>query len=123
MNREAAALWDRAQTALESARTLAASDPDGAASRAYYAAFYAVSAVFAEEDRLFTKHTAVAAAVHRDLVRAGRVSAEAGRSYTWLMRLRQTGDYGQEFRVTAEEAEEAVRRADSLVSEVAGMIG
>lgn len=70
MNPEAAALWDRAQKAVASARALVETDADGAASRAYYAAFYAVSALFSVEGKAFTKHTAVAAAVHRDLVKA-----------------------------------------------------
>ena len=47
MNSEAADLWQRAVQALATAQSLASSDPDAAASRAYYAAFYAVSSWFA----------------------------------------------------------------------------
>ena len=56
-------LWDRAQKALAAARRELAVDPDLAASRAYYAAFYAVSALLAAEGSTFTRHSAVEAAV------------------------------------------------------------
>ena len=63
--------WERAKDALHVARHDVELSPDAAASRAYYAAFYGVSAHFTMEGRSFTKHSAVEAAVHRDLVRAG----------------------------------------------------
>jgi hypothetical protein len=43
----------RALTAMKSAHMLLQSDPDGNASRAYYAAFNAVSALFALSGRTF----------------------------------------------------------------------
>ena len=43
MNQEAHALWLRAGRSYNSAAKLAEEDPDSAASRAYYAAFHAVS--------------------------------------------------------------------------------
>jgi uncharacterized protein (UPF0332 family) len=61
-------LWERARRALATARRDLPADPDAAASRAYYAAFYAVSALFAAEGKSFRKHSAVETAVHRDLV-------------------------------------------------------
>lgn len=68
--------WDRALEAFRSARLLVAHGGfDSAASRSYYAAFHAVTALFAVEDRAFTKHSALEAAVHRDLVKAGSQSA------------------------------------------------
>ena len=64
--------WDRAVDAIRDADLLLANGGfDGAASRAYYAAFHAVTALFSLEGRIFTKHSAVEAAVHRDLVKAG----------------------------------------------------
>ncbi|MBK7876494.1 MAG: HEPN domain-containing protein [Planctomycetes bacterium] len=70
MNPSALDHWDRAHQALRSAELLAAAgDHDGAASRAYYAAFHALSALFESEGRTFTKHTHIEAALHRDLIR------------------------------------------------------
>lgn len=47
-------------------------------SRAYYASFHAVSAMFAMQHKNFSKHTAVKAAVHRDLVNTGKWPKELG---------------------------------------------
>ena len=118
MNPEVKALWERATTAIESARALLDIDPDGSASRAYYAAFFGVSALFAMEGRVFTRHTAVAAAVHRDLVKAGRWPTELGEFYSWLLRTRQTGNYGQDVHVKPAEAREAVDKAARILEGV-----
>ncbi len=85
MSPDASDLWARAIRALKTAALLVDNDPDAAASRAYYAAFYAVSALFALEGRTFTKHTAVEAAVHRDLVKPGRWPIELGRAFSELV--------------------------------------
>ena len=48
MNEEVADLWTRARRALQTGESLIESDPDAAASRAYYAAFNAVRQVSPE---------------------------------------------------------------------------
>ena len=58
--------WDRAHRALASAGQLAETDPDSAASRAYYAAFHALTALFALRNQTFSKHSAIRAALHRE---------------------------------------------------------
>jgi len=95
--------------------------PDAAASRAYYAAFYAVSAHFNMGGRSFIKHSAVEAAVHRDLVRAGIWPKEAGRCFSRLMQLRTRGDYGGGRHVSYEDAEEAIRLASDIVRRIADL--
>lgn len=85
--------WQRALDALRDARLLATNGGfDSAASRAYYAAFHAVTALFALEGRTFTKHTGVEAAVHKDLVKAGRWSSDLGRDFSLCAELRGVGD-------------------------------
>lgn len=118
MTIEAADLWKRAQRALRTAQILSADDPDAAASRAYYAAFYAVSALFTLEGLAFRKHTAVAAAVHRELVKTGRCPAEVGMAYTALLLHRATGDYGGSLHVTAEASCDAVTKAQRVLAAV-----
>jgi uncharacterized protein (UPF0332 family) len=105
----------RAEQALKTAIRLAEEDPDGAVSRAYYAAFYAASALFANEGRTFTKHASLEAAIHRDLVKAGRWPISLGKDYTFLMDLRTTGDYGVELHATVLEAKDAFRRAENIL--------
>ena len=115
MNAYAADLWLRAREALAVASQTVALSPDAAASRAYYAAFYAVSALLALEEKEFTKHSAVESAVHRDLVKAGRWAPELGRDYSALLALREKGDYGGGEHATREEAEAAVAIAKRIL--------
>jgi uncharacterized protein (UPF0332 family) len=118
VNREALDLWQRAVEALRTSGVLLEVSPDAAASRAHYAAFYAVSALFAAEGITFKRHSAVEAAVHRDLVRSGRWDAELGASYTKLFGLRQTGDYGGGKHVTVEDARQGLEAATAIVAAV-----
>lgn len=111
--------WDRAIDALRDAQLLLANSRfDGAVSRAYYAAFHAVSALFALEGRVFTKHAAVHAAVHRDLVKAERWPADLGRDFSLCMSLRGIGDYGADVRVDASQAAQAAASAHRLLDAV-----
>ena len=121
MNELAQGLWDRAIDALGAARQIATSSPDSAASRAYYAAFFAVSAYFALEGRTFKRHSAVEAAVHRDLVKAGSWPKQLGADYSLLVEARSIGDYGNLERVSASEAADAIRAATGILHAVAGL--
>lgn len=118
MNREALDFWDRALEALRAAEALLGVSTDGAASRAYYAAFYAVSALFAADRVTFKRHSAAEAAVHRDLVRSGKWSADLGASYAKLLELRQTGDYGGGNHVGIDDARKALEAAKAIVAAV-----
>jgi uncharacterized protein (UPF0332 family) len=110
--------YGRAERSITAARCLVEIDPDSAASRAYYAAFHAVTALFAAEQRNFTKHTAIRAAVHRDLVKAGRWSTQLGEHYDYFLDLRELGDYGGLQEVTAEAAQTAVDAAIAILENV-----
>ena len=118
MSAEVRDWWGRAVRALETARMLTGEDADAASSRAYYAAFYAVSALFANEERSFRKHTELEAAVHRDLVKPGKWSVELGAAFSFLASLRHTGDYGGASHVVPEEAQEAFEKAKAILEAV-----
>jgi len=114
VNREALELWDRALDALCASEAVLQVSADAAASRAYYAAFYAVSALFAVDGMTYRRHSAAEAAVHRDLVKPGRWSTDLGASYTRLFQLRQTGDYGGGQHVTTEDARQGLAAAREI---------
>ncbi len=118
MSHESQDLWARAVEALGVAQREAALSPDASASRAYYAAFHAVSALFATRGESFRRHSAVEAAVHRDLVRTGDLSKELGAAYSALLRLREVGDYGGARHVRADQAREAVGDARKILAAV-----
>jgi uncharacterized protein (UPF0332 family) len=118
VNEQAISLWERALKSLESAENLLAGDPDGSSSRAYYSAFYAVSAFFAIQGKSFSKHSAVESAVHRDLVKAGVWSVELGEYYSYLRGTRARGDYGGIEHVSRKDAEKALKAAERILKAV-----
>jgi len=114
-------LWQRAKAALATARRDLPHDPDAAASRAYYAAFYAVSAYLASEGKVYRKHAAVGAAVHRELVGTGLWPKELGRAFSSLFEWRMLGDYAVGRHVPPDRAARAVDDAVAILHAVAGM--
>lgn len=118
MNAEARDYWHRAKTSVETAAALSESDPDSSVSRAYYAAFYAVSALFLLDGRAFTRHATLENAVHRDLVKSGRWSVELGAAFSSLRLLRDVGDYGGNRHATTEDAHGAVENARHILAAV-----
>lgn len=112
-------MWQRALDALRAADTLLAAEfPDFAASRAYYAAFYAASALLLASGQTFTKHRGILTAIHRDYVRTGRLPVEAGRIISSLFDLRALGDYGGAAHVSDEEARLALAEAKQFLQAV-----
>jgi uncharacterized protein (UPF0332 family) len=66
----------------------------------------------------FTRHTAVEAAVHRDLVKTAAWEGSLGEDYSFLAQLRYTGDYGGRQRVGVSEAQDAEVRAQRILTAV-----
>ncbi len=118
MNEFAASEWKRAMLSLQSSADIRERDPNSAASRAYYAAFHAVTALFALRNQEFSKHSAVRAALHRSLVHGGEWAKELGQDYDFLMDLRETGDYGGLTHVSADDAEAAWLAAERIMNAV-----
>ena len=110
--------WAKAQRSLAAASALLDMDPDSAASRAYYAAFHGVTAVLAARGLSFTKHTAVRAALHRDLIQAGLIPQELGRDYDFLLELRETADYGGVAEASRASAAKAIEKARAILAAV-----
>ena len=115
MKEYAASEWQRAARALETAALLVATDPEASASRAYYAAFHAVTALFALRGQSFTRHAALRAVVHKDLVKTGEWSVELGKDYDGLVSLRQAGDYGGLERLKEQDAFKAAAAARRIL--------
>ncbi len=118
MSDDAREYWRRSQLALRSARKNIEIDEATACNRAYYAAFYAVSALFDLEEKRFRRHAGVEVAVHRDLVGTGRWSKELAAIYSELHRRRTASDYDLEAFLSPEIALDAVRQAEQIVAAV-----
>ena len=108
--------WAKAMRSIAAAEATLETDPDSAASRAYYAAFHGVTAVLAGRGMEFTKHTAVRAALHRDLIQSGVLSADLGRDYDFLLDLRETADYGGVAEASSASAKKAIEKARAILA-------
>lgn len=80
MNEFAKMQWQRALRTMSSARQLIETDPNSAASRAYYAAFHALTTLFAFRGQSFSKHSALRAALHRDLIKTSQWPVQIAQS-------------------------------------------
>ena len=118
MKEFAAMEWQRALRTLTSGRQLLNTDPDSTASRAYYAAFHALTALFALRQKTFSRHSALRGALHRELIKTGQWDVELGRAYDFLMDMRETGDYGGVIQVSKTDAEMSLTKADAIIEAV-----
>jgi uncharacterized protein (UPF0332 family) len=110
---------DQAREALASARSEhAAGRGNFAVNRAYYACFYGASAALLGRGRKFVKHSGVRAALHRDLVKPGRIDAEWGRFYDLLFRRRGEADYIALTMFDDAETLELIEKAEGFVAEM-----
>lgn len=118
--REVVAYWtEKAAEALSSAEAeFEAGRFSFAVNRAYYACFYSLSSVLLVEDLRFVKHSGVRAALHRSLVKTGRLRAEWGRFYDRVFENRQRGDYQELVHFDAEQVAEIVEQAKGFVAEM-----
>jgi uncharacterized protein (UPF0332 family) len=96
---------------------------DVSASRAYYAAFYAASALLLNQGIDTSKHSGVIALIHQYFVRSGKLSKEQGRNLNWLFELRSVGDYGVSLHVVLEDAQRALKTAEAFFESVKALLG
>ena len=114
----------RAQQSLAAAQALASNAYyDFVASRAYYAAFYAATALLLSEELTFSKHSGVIASIHRKFVKTGRLDAQHGKNLNWLFELRGIGDYGGMVHVAKADAEQAIRAASEFLEAIKVLLG
>ena len=74
------------------------------------------TAVLAGRGMEFTKHTAVRAALHRDLIQAGLLPADLGQDYDFLLDLRETADYGGVAEASLTSASKAIEKARAILA-------
>jgi uncharacterized protein (UPF0332 family) len=118
VNRDAEAHWHRALEDYAVAGRILRFSPRNAVGRAYYAVFHAVTALLALDGQSFRKHSALQAAVHRDLVRPGRWPADVGSAFNLLAELRSVSDDDIEQEIDQTTAENALREARVILEQV-----
>ncbi len=81
----------------------------------YYGCFYALTSVFYEQGKSFRKHTAVRAALHRDLIKTGKINAKWGRFYNRIFDRRQEGDYEPMVKFESKQIERFLHDAEQFI--------
>lgn len=120
---EVVAHLERAQKSIEAAKQLVAGlYYDFAAGRAYYAAFYAATAILLHDGVEMSKHSAVIAAVHQRYIKTGKLDKAQGKSLNWLFELRGVGDYGGLAHVSRLEVEQAITAAEQFLLAVLDLL-
>ena len=120
---EIGANLERAEKSIQAAKELAASGfYDFAASRVYYAAFYAATAALLDEGLEFSRHSGVIASIHQRMVKTGKLDKEQGKELNWLFELRNVGDYGVTVHVSQQDAERAIRVAENFLRVIKSLL-
>ena len=89
-----------------------------AASRAYYAAFHAVSALHLAHGKTFSTHSQLIGVFNKDFVRTGRFPKEFTSALTRLFEDRQSGDYDVLSTLTEQDARQDVDHAANIIDAI-----
>jgi uncharacterized protein (UPF0332 family) len=119
LSREAERYLARAEQALGAARTLAKHGYlADALSKAYYAMFYAASAMLSTEELSVSKHSAVIALFGERFAKPGRIDPGLHRMLIDMFDERQVADYGVEIEITPKQAEAGLCAASEFVEAI-----
>lgn len=102
---------------------LAARSWEDAVSRAYYAAFHAVTAALASRGLEAKTHDGARTLFALHFVRTGLLPADVGRTVAALQRERQSGDYDPFPLIEEEAAREAVTQAEGVLGAIRLLLG
>jgi uncharacterized protein (UPF0332 family) len=94
----------------------------GTINRAYYAMFYAVMALAVKKEYVTAKHSGMIAFFDKEFVKTGIFSPELSRALHLGFDRRQSGDYGEMWNVSEEEAGTALSEARLFVEAVEGYL-
>ena len=123
MKAETEALLQKAHASLHAAELLEREGYlDFAASRLYYAMFYATEALLVERGLSFSSHAAVIAAFGREYAKTGILDPKFHRYLIDAQDLRNQGDYGIGAGVTSDQSEELLRWAQEFLAAVEALL-
>jgi len=115
--------WEKSLESLEAARRdLSVESLSFAINRAYYALFYAVSALLLEEGRRFQKHSGVRATFNQHLIKTGRLARKHGDLYNRLFRDRHEGDYIEFIKFDQGYVGEQIKGCEEFLGEIRPLI-
>ena len=93
-----------------------------AASRLYYSAYYASSALLINDGHQAKTHEGTIGMMGQNYVRTGKLTADDGALLARLQNMRHTGDYDDFMDWTREEVEPYFQKVEAFVEKVKGLI-
>lgn len=109
----------KAQEKMQSAKLLFANGIyDDSVSRAYYAAFHAVSAVLFLNGFSFSSHSQTIGAFNREFVRTEIFPAHFSKSLHFLFDKRESGDYDIDKSIDEKIATQCLKEAEDILSSI-----
>ena len=113
----------RARESLEDARILAdAKRWNPSVNRLYYACFYAVSALLAQQGLASSRHAGVRSLFNQHFVHTGKVPKDQAQIYNDLFERRQEGDYVDFVRFNESQVRAWLPRAETFVEHIAEIL-
>ena len=120
---ETSALIEKARRYLKSAKLLLDDgDFESAASRTYYAMFYAAQAALLTKGLSFSSHKGVISGFGEHLIKTGVFPKDMGRELNRAFEKRQIGDYEHSFVISDEDASYLLKSGREFVDTVASWL-
>jgi uncharacterized protein (UPF0332 family) len=88
------------------------------ANRLYYACYYVTSALLIKNEYAAQTHRGVIHLLGLHFIKNGMISKDAGKFYSKLYELRQTGDYDDLFNLAEEDVKPMIISAQSYIDEI-----
>ncbi len=92
------------------------------ANRLYYAAFYIVSAYFAQENILVRSHKGMSVTMESELVQKKLLAEADLKLYGQLMKAREDADYGDFLVISENEAKELYAETKAFIQKIESLI-
>jgi uncharacterized protein (UPF0332 family) len=114
---------EKANQTLEDARLLANSKRwNPCVNRLYYACFYAVSALLANNEFSSSKHTGVRSLFNLNFVKTGKISKETAEIYNDLFDRRQEGDYADFVVFKEDQVVPRIVKTDNFIKAIVSLL-
>jgi uncharacterized protein (UPF0332 family) len=114
---------ETAYQTLEDAKLLASAQRwKPCVNRLYYACFYSVSALLAQNEMASSKHTGVRSLFNLNFVKPGKVSKEIAAIYNDLFERRQEGDYTDFVFFTEHQVLPRIGKTEKFISAIKALI-
>lgn len=124
MTEEVRDFLDKSRRSIEAAKLLFSDGHyDFAASRAYYAMFYALEALLLDKGLSFSKHSALIAAFGKIFIKSGLFDSRFHRAVLHAFDLRNAGDYDTVRNVDEEQVSREIADAGELLEEIKRYLG